>query len=154
MSVLRAFNLLTAAMMAGGLTMVMLAVVPTFHRLPDGLAISLHRKVDRYVDVPLPIFTGLTCVSALVLLFDSAQPTGARVLVAVAAGCTIVVALSSHFVNRPMNLRVGRWPAGPVPPEYRRLRRAWDRAHAFRTIVGLASLVCLIVAMLVSWRGR
>jgi Domain of unknown function (DUF1772) len=143
MLAVRAAGLLMAAMMAGGLTMVMVAVVPTFRRLPDRLAVGLHREVDRYVDVPLPIFTALTFLSSVVLLFD-----GTTVLVAAAAACAIAVAVGSHFVNRPMNLRLKSWGSGPVPAEYARLRRRWDMAHAIRTAAGVAALICLIVAML------
>jgi hypothetical protein len=143
MLAVRALSLLMAAMMAGGLTMVMVAVVPTFRRLPDRLAVGLHREVDRYVDVPLPIFTVLTFVGSAALLFDGAETA----LVAAAAVCTIVVAVGSHFVNRPMNLRLKSWGPGPVPTEYARLRRRWDLAHAFRTAAGVAALVCLTVAM-------
>jgi hypothetical protein len=145
MTAVRALNLLAAAMMAGGLTMVMVAVVPTFRRLPDRLAVSLHREVDRYVDVPLPIFTVLTVISSIPLLFDDEAATG---LVAAAAACAIGVAVGSHFVNRPMNLRLKAWGSGPVPAEYAGLRRRWDLAHALRTAAGLAALVCLIVATL------
>ena len=145
MTALRVLNLLVAAMMAGGLVMVMVAVVPTFRRLPDRLAVSLHRQVDRYVDVPLPIFTVLTVLSAIPLLFDDDTATG---LVAAAAACGVVVAVGSHFVNRPMNLRLKSWGPGPVPAEYAGLRRRWDLAHALRTAAGLAALVCLIVATL------
>jgi hypothetical protein len=144
MTAVRALNLLMAAMMAGGLTMVMAAVVPTFRRLPDRLAVSLHREVDRYVDVPLPIFTVLTFLSSIPLLFDDA-PTAP---VAAAAACTIAVAAGSHLVNRPMNLRLKGWGPGPVPAEYARLRRRWDAAHAVRTAAGVAALACLTVAML------
>jgi len=148
MGAIRAINLMMAAMMAGGLTMVMLALVPTFHRLPARLAVELHRGVDRYVDVPLPIFTVLTFVTSIPLVLGGSSPAGARVLVAAAAGGAVVVALSSHLINRPMNLRVKSWDPDRVPAEYAGLRRAWDRAHAFRTVAGVCSLVCLIVAML------
>jgi len=150
MTVVRALNLLAAAMMAGGLTMVMVAVVPTFRRLPARLAVSLHREVDRFVDVPLPIFTVLTVLSSIPLLFDDGTATG---LVAAAAACAVVVAVGSHFVNRPMNLRLKEWGPGPVPAEYAALRRRWDIAHAVRTAVGLAALVCLIVATLSTSTG-
>jgi Domain of unknown function (DUF1772) len=143
MLAVRALSLLMAAMMAGGLTMVMVAVVPTFRRLPDRLAVGLHREVDRYVDVPLPIFTALTFVGSIVLLVDGAETA----LVAAAVAGTLAVAVGSHFVNRPMNLRLKSWGSGPVPAEYTRLRRRWDLAHAFRTAAGVASLVCLTVAM-------
>jgi hypothetical protein len=145
MEAVRAVNLLLAAMMAGGLTMVMAAVVPTFRRLPVALSVRLHREVDKYVDVPLPIFTGLTFATAVPLLFDDARATG---LVAAAAACTVAVAVGSHFVNRPMNLRLKAWGGEPVAAEYARLRRRWDLAHAARTAAGLAALICLIAALL------
>jgi predicted lysophospholipase L1 biosynthesis ABC-type transport system permease subunit len=135
-------------MMAGGLVIVMAAVVPTFRRLPDRLAVRLHREVDRYVDVPLPIFTIVTFATAVGLLaLGSATATGTALL-AVAVGGALVVALSSHFVNRPMNQRLRAWGDGSPPADYPALRRRWDAAHALRTVAGLTSLVCLIVAML------
>ncbi len=145
MEVMRALNLVMAAMMAGGLTMVMAAVVPTFRRLPDRLSVRLHREVDRYVDVPLPIFTVLTFATTIPLLLDDGTATG---LVAAAAACTAVVAVGSHFVNRPMNLRLKAWEGEPVAAQYARLRRSWDRAHAARTAAGLVALICLIAALL------
>ena len=145
---LRVVNGVMAAMMAGGLVMVMVAVVPTFRRLPDRLAVRLHREVDRYVDVPLPIFTALTFVTALLLAVVDTQTATTRALTLVAAAGALLVALSSHFVNRPMNLRLRTWGDGPVAPEYPTLRRRWDLAHAARTVAGLTTLVCTIVAML------
>lgn len=146
---LRVFNGLMAAMMAGGLIMVMAAVIPTFRRLPDRLAVRLHREVDRYVDVPLPIFTVLTFVTALLLVAFDAQTATTRALTLTAAGGALLVALSSHLVNRPMNRRLRSWGDGPVPSEYPALRRRWDIAHAARTAAGVTTLVCTIVAMLV-----
>ncbi len=148
MNVVRTVNLLLAAMMTGGLVMVMVAVIPTFHRLPVPLAVKLHREVDHYIDVPLPIFTVLTFATAIPLLFDSSLSSGSKVLVGIAAGATAVVAVSSHLINRPMNQRLKSWGDGPVPDEYAALRRRWDLAHAWRTFAGLVALICLIVSMI------
>jgi hypothetical protein len=148
MNAVRTVNLLLAAMMTGGLVMVMVAVIPTFHRLPAPLAVHLHREVDRFIDVPLPIFTVLTVLTAIPLLFDDNLSHAGKILVAVAMGAAVVVAVSSHLINRPMNQRLRQWDTEAVPDEYGPLRRRWDLAHAWRTFAGVASLVCLITSML------
>jgi len=148
MNAVRVINVLLAGMMTGGLVMVMVAVIPTFHRLPDELAVILHREVDHYIDVPLPLFTVLTFLTAIPLLFDSSLSSTSKVLIGVAAGATVVVAVSSHLINRPMNKRLRSWGDRFVPEEYATLRRRWDLAHAWRTFAGLVALSCLIAALI------
>jgi uncharacterized membrane protein len=148
MSALQVINLVLAAMMTGGLVMVLLAVIPTFHRLPDDLAVQLHREVDHYIDVPLPIFTVLTVLTAIPLLFASGLTSLSQVLIGVAAGASVVVAVSSHLINRPMNQRLRGWGDRVDAAEYAELRRRWDLAHGWRTFAGLVALICLIIALI------
>jgi uncharacterized membrane protein len=142
-------NVMLAAMMAGGLLMVQLAVIPTFHRLPDELGARFHVAVDRYIEYSLPAFTVLTAASAVaVLLVRDDLPGTQAVLVAVGLVATIAVALISHLCNRPLNVELRTWPMDALPARYQTLRSRWDRFHVMRTMAGLVALVCFVIPLI------
>ena len=139
------------ALVGGGLLIVLLAVMPTFHRVGEEIGIRLHVAFDHYVEFFLPPFTVAAILfSAGVLVFHDHLPTASVVLVAAGIVGMIAVALISHLFNRPMNQIIRSWPVGTVPPEYPAMRRRWDRLHRTRTFFAVAGFVCLMLALLAS----
>jgi hypothetical protein len=141
-------NLVLAALMAGGILIVQVAVVPSIHRLPTADGVRLHVRVDRYIEYSLPAFTVLTAATGAAVLARNDGLTGAdQRLVMIGIAATLVVAVISHYRNRRLNLRLRSWRSELPPTAYRALRRSWDRWHVVRTATGLAALVCFAVAL-------
>jgi hypothetical protein len=146
MMLLQVTNGVLAALMGGGLLIVQVAVVPTFHRVPDAVGARLHLHVDRYIEYSLPAFTILTAACALVRL--AAYPSDAKRTALMAAGtaATVLVAAISHLCNRRLNVQLRSWPLEPLPGEYSTLRVRWDRFHLMRTLAGVGALACFVLA--------
>jgi hypothetical protein len=139
---------LLGALMAGGLLMIEVAVVPTFHRVPAPVSARLHLAVDHYIERSMPAFTVLTALAAVLTLATDGDSGTRRLLLVVGVVLTVVVAAVSHLCNRRLNVRLRQWELDPPPPTYAGLRKRWDRFHLLRTTSGLAAFACFVVACL------
>jgi len=143
-------NVVAASIMAGGLVVVLVVVVPAFDTLPAQLSIRLHVGIDHYIERLLPPVTVVaTLIAIAVLAVHDDLSTSVVALTAVGIAGGIVVAVVSHFVNRPMNGRIRAFPAGEAPPEYAEIRARWDHFHRIRTAAGVVSLACFVAALVV-----
>jgi Domain of unknown function (DUF1772) len=142
-------SLCFGSLVAGGLILVALSVVPTFHRVPKVLGVRAHIAVDKYIEMSLPALTVATIAAAAVTLAIGGElSTASKVLLALAIVSATWVALNSHLINRPMNKRIRNWPLDPLPDEYPQVRRRWDRWHYVRTVAGAVLLVSLVIALI------
>jgi len=57
-----------------------------------------------------------------------------------------VVMVSSIVIAEPMNSRFRRLPEGELPLDAERLRARWERFHLVRTVVAVATLICLVLS--------
>jgi len=145
---LQVANFVLAALMAGGLLIVQVAIVPSIHRLPTTDGARLHVFVDSYIDYSLPAFTLLTAATgAGFLAGNDGLSGGDQRLVMIGVAATLMVAAISHYRNRRLNLRLRSWQLELPPTAYRALRRSWDRWHVVRTAFGLLALVCFAVVL-------
>lgn len=141
--------LLGAGTAAGVLFSVALSVVPAFRALPAASYVELHKLVGRRYDQVMPP-TVLTCavIDAVLAARIDAQPS--RTLFALAAVLTVGVAAVSQLGNVPINRRVKRLPAGPVPTGWADPRDLWRRWHLLRTYLAVSGLVASACALLLA----
>jgi hypothetical protein len=149
--ILSVLLVVVGGLMAGGLAIVELGLVPTIGKLSESTGVRLHVAFDHFVEWSMPaltIATFLIGVAALATWDD----IGTATLVLGIAGlvATAVVAGISQIVNVPMNATMKRWDPAAVPDEYTAIRRRWNRAHASRTTAGQVAFVCFAIALAVA----
>jgi anthrone oxygenase-like protein len=57
-----------------------------------------------------------------------------------------IVMVSSIVIAEPMNSRFRKLPEGELPPDADGLRARWERFHLVRTVVAMATLICLVLS--------
>jgi uncharacterized membrane protein len=131
---------------AGVLFSVALSVVPAFIGLPAERYVEVHKLIGRRYDRIMPPMV-LTCVVLDAIL--AARATGsARSLFVTAALLGAGVSLVSQLGNVPINRRVKRLPAGPVPADWSDPRARWRALNLLRTafaVLGLIVNACALV---------
>lgn len=161
--VLRIINIFCAALTAGGLMMVLMAVYPAVF-LPAWWPFSkkvfepqtvaeIHRAIDLLPDAymrPSTVISGLTALIIIIELIQSHR------LTSFITTCTVIgligtvgVVLTSEFFNVPINRIVHGWKDGYVSPDYPRMLARWGFFHFVRTSSSLLALVCYIMAAVV-----
>jgi hypothetical protein len=147
--VLLVLSVAAAALIAGGMVVVQMAVMPTINLAGDRLGVRVHTGFDRYVELHLPAFAILTILAGLgALVFDEDRAGGATALVALGVLSAAAAAVISHFFNRRMNAQLKRWDPEALPAEYGALRRRWDRLHHLRSAAAVLAFLCLLFALL------
>jgi len=133
---------------AGVLFSVALSVVPAFLGLPAERYVEVHKLIGRRYDRIMPPMV-LTCVVLDAVL--AARTTGsARPLFVTAAVLGAGVSLVSQLGNVPINRRVKRLPAGPVPADWTDPRARWRALNLIRTTFAVLALVVNACALVVA----
>jgi hypothetical protein len=139
--------LVGSGLTAGVLFSVALGVVPAFLDVPAERYVELHKLVGRRYDHVMPPMVAVWTLLDT-LLAVRADTGAARLLFAAAAGLGCGVAAVSQAGNVPINRRVKRLPAGPVPAGWADPRRRWRAYHLLRTylaVLGLAANACALL---------
>lgn len=125
---------------AGVLFAVALSVVPAFAALQPERYVETHKLVGRRFDHVMP---AVVLASTLIGAWQAteAADTTARTLFGTAAAFGLAVSLVSQMGNVPINRKVKRLPAGPVPDGWDDPRRRWRAWHLLRTSCAVAALV-------------
>lgn len=144
-----ALAVVCSGLVAGGLTLVALAVVPVFEQLPVADWSGIHRALDRHVDRFMPALTILAIVTGAVAAFLAPGTTLRVVLVAGVAG-DVVVAAVSQVLNLPLNREVRGWDPRAPPATAGDVRRRWVRFHRLRTAAGVAAMALFTVALAIA----
>ncbi len=129
---------LCSGLVAGGLTLVALAVVPVFEQLPVADWTHLHAALDRYVDRFMPALT-VTAVVAGTVAAILTPAASTRVLLAAAVLGDVAVAVVSQTLNLPLNRAVREWDRRATPATADAVRTRWVRFHRLRTAAGIAA---------------
>ena len=158
--VLRVINILSAALTAGGLVMVLMALYPAIF-LPlwwpfskrvfkPKVVAEFHRSIDLLPDFymrPSTVISGLTALVIIVLLIARhglTSFTAASMIIGLIA--TMGVVVTSEFFNIPINRIVHGWGDDAPPPEYGKMLAKWGFFHLVRTLSSLVALVCYTIA--------
>jgi hypothetical protein len=145
---LRFVNLFSAALVAGGLVMILMVVVPAKRSFPHDFSVKVHLAMlhdapDVYMK-PAGIVSALTGVALLLL------PRGMSwaYVVALVVGLlgTVGVVITSRYFNVRTNLMMSKWES--VPDNYPEVRQGWDNVHTVRTACGVTAFTGYLLASL------
>lgn len=148
MQVLRALNLFSAALLAGGMSWVLLVTVPAFRRMSQVESVRTHQtQLDDLPDRYLPAASLCAAATGFALAFVRGGLPRRSGLFYLLGACVMAPAgLITVFQNVPTNRMIRRWSIEAVPAEYPAIRQAWNRRHLVRTLCCLAALLCFILA--------
>ncbi|MDM7829858.1 anthrone oxygenase family protein [Cellulomonas edaphi] len=127
---------LCAGLLAGIYLAFVVAVMPALHGMGDAAFVDAMKRIN--VSIVNPVFF-LVFFGAPVLTVLAAVLIRTPVLY-VAAGLALVTLLVTVLVNVPLNDRLA---AGGSRADF---ERTWVLFHGLRTLTGIASLVCLLLA--------
>lgn len=133
---------------AGGLAMVMWALVPSWQKMLPEEWLHNQQCIGPYIDRYMPLLDAIAIVSTLLLLIFFWPNTGPVVWSATSLLGFVVVALISQLANVPMNRQIRSWSRGELPIHSLRLRQRWITWHALRTGVGIIAFVALLLAVI------
>jgi hypothetical protein len=145
---LRFVNLFSGALVAGGLVMILMVVVPAKRSFPHDLSVKVHLAMlhdapDVYMK-PAGIISFLTGAALLFL----PRGMGAAYIAAMVIGLlgTVGVVITSRYHNVRTNLVMSKWES--IPPNYPEVRERWDNVHRVRTACGVTAFVGYLLASL------
>lgn len=139
-----------AGLFAGGLIMVMWAIVPSWQIMRPEEWLRNQQCIGPYIDRYMPLLDGIAVISTLLLLFFC-WPRSGPVAWSIAALLSLVaVALISQLVNVPINRQVHSWSIDLLPAHSLQLRRKWIIWHAVRTSAGIVAFIALLLVIAIS----
>ena len=139
-------NLLLAALVVGSMFGVWLIFNPA--GLDASSYVAFQQQGIRRLNKPMPLLGAatilFTVVAAVVGVRDGRRPG----LLVASIVCFIVAALTTRFLNQPINAVVMTWNSSAPPDAWANLRDAWWRWHLLRMAAGLVGFCLLLVATL------
>lgn len=139
-------SLMCAALLVGNEFTVGVFINPAFSRLPEVPQAAAARETARLYGKVMPFWMALNLILSLTLVFAVAVRYSAAwwfFLTATILFAFIIV--FSIVFPVPINNRIASWDANNLPDDWRDLRRRFDRLHAFRVLLLLTALACLIL---------
>ena len=149
--VLRFFNILCAAIVAGGMVMVLMTEDPLKGDYPFDIFLPVHYAIGRRADWYMPAVTFLSALTAiLILVFGRHLTVVAVACTATGLAFTVVVIVISQFGNVRLNRTIHSWSLSAPPPtqDYLSMRRRWDLYHTLRTLAEVVALILFTIAAL------
>lgn len=124
---------------AGGMLLVLFAIIPTRRELSPERGLELHQRTTPRIDALMPPSVIVALISGLIVLIfgdlSSDSIAGAVIGVVASAG----VAFLSVAFNMPTNKRVARWQAPEA--DYEEVFRRWNTVHTLRTLCAVAAFL-------------
>ena len=147
--VLDVLTILAAGLMTGNELTVALFLHPTLSRLPDTVHATAARAFARLFGRVMPLWYALVLLlsAAETWLHWSTSLMSARLLLTSSVLWLLTIVFTVIFPV-PINNRVAAWDLENLPQNWRAERQRWDRLHAFRVVMLVIALVCLIAGIL------
>jgi uncharacterized membrane protein len=140
--------LFAAALGAGGLVAVELALRPAMLAMPDRESVRLHQVFDRFIHRYMPVTTIASEICTIVLLIIGDLDDLETVLLIVAGVCMANTIIVSQFFNVPINRIVLSWSLDAIPDEYPQLLARWGRFNIARTFTAVVAFLCFAAAVI------
>lgn len=144
---IRFINIFCAAITAGGLVMVGMAVYPAMKTFEPRITARMHRAIDLLPDRYMRPSTITSVVTAVLLLIlgRKEQPKATK-YTAVGLLGSLGIIFTSEFFNVRINRIVHSWSDDYTAPEYPQMLERWGKFHVVRTTSSLVALVSYILA--------
>ncbi len=150
LDVLRFINIFGWAIVAGGIGMVFMVVIPGMRRMKAAESLQVHRAMlsdllDRY----LPLANTIACIAAILILILYRNLTTVTIISYITGlVASLLVTVPGILFKIPTNRKFARLDAGMVPEDYPELRQRWDTIHILQTLSAAIALACFIIAAL------
>ena len=147
-SALVVISLVVTGLVAGTLTVGLVAVRPAMHSLPPTPYVLVKQAFDvSYPRMMKPLqLASLLATIALAVAAGVAGATACAVLAAVAAACVLTNILVTVRGDLPINNAMATWKPEAPPPDWREQRARWDFFNSIRTTAAVSALVLLALA--------
>ena len=118
-------------------------VHPAISKLPDSAHSASARGIARVYGKYAPFWYAATLVSLVVLAWRLRAEEPRRLLFGASAAIMAVALIFTLVGPVPVNNRVSTWDLDNLPSNWKSDRSRWDMLHAIRTMMLLASFICL-----------
>jgi Domain of unknown function (DUF1772) len=149
MEVLLGFSLAFIGILAG----IYIATLIHDHRIADLSAaqyVAMHRMRDKTFRRVMPVL-GLTTVGLIVASTALVLAPGMPRLLGAAASLLLLIDLALTVTRQlPLNQQIQGWTETTIPGDWRRVRDLWAFHHNARTILGSASYIFFLAAVLLT----
>ncbi len=151
-STLVVVSLVLAGLVAGTMTIGLVAVRPAMHSLPA----TTYVLVKQAFDISYPKFMKplqIACLLSTVALTAVAAVVGSAacaILAAVAAVGVFTNIIVTVRGDLPINNAMATWTPGAPPSDWQSQRARWDFFNSIRTIAAVSALVLLALAATIS----
>ena len=147
--VLRFVNVVGSGVVAGGLVIGLVALIPTVRRLAPEAGLAVKRHFDPPLDRLIPPTLVVSVLSAVaILIFADGLPTATVVLTALGIAGSIVLIALSVTLSVPMEHAMRDLPEHGAEGEFTALFERWSSLHAVRTAAALLAFACYVGAPL------
>ncbi|CAO5193492.1 DUF1772 domain-containing protein [Frankia sp. AiPs1] len=147
-SALVAVSLVLTGLVAGTMTIGLVAVRPAMHSLPA----TTYVLVKQAFDVSYPKFmkplqiASLLSTVALTVAAAVSRPAACASLAAVAAACVFTNIIVTVRGDLPINNAMAVWTPDAPPSDWQSHRARWDFFNSIRTAAAITALVLLALA--------
>jgi uncharacterized membrane protein len=124
--------------------------------ITPGTFLEVGRLMIANLGGPMSVLMPMTLLSALVLcvLLVRRQQHRASLFASAALILMAVALVITLVVNVPIDRQIQSWTTATLPSDWIVIRDRWEFYHGLRTLVSLASLVCLFASTLsTAWRS-
>jgi uncharacterized membrane protein len=141
LSLVRLFNIVFAALVAGGMFIIWIGYDPV--TFSPSTYVEQQQNAIRALNFLMPLLGGATVLLTLLAAFMQRKDRKAFVLLIVGAAFLIMSGLFTRFANQPINDIVMTWEIARPPANWTELRDQWWGFHKLRTFCGLIALVLI-----------
>ncbi|MCK9920541.1 DUF1772 domain-containing protein [Frankia sp. AgPm24] len=147
-SALVVISLVLTGLVAGTMTIGLVAVRPAMHTLPATTYVTVKQAFDvSYPKFMKPLqITSLFSTVALAVAAAVAGPTTSAILAAIAAVAVFTNIIVTVRGDLPINNAMATWTPDAPPSDWQSHRARWDFFNSIRTIAALTALVLLALA--------
>ena len=140
-------TIVVAALLTGNEFAIGAFIHPMLSRLDTGTHVRSIQAIGRRYGSVMPFWmVGLLLLEVALLFEVEPRWQGAWTWAAVSAGLLLVVLVFSAVGPAPINTRVTKWDPEQLPEGWEKDRALWDKMHAVRVIILIASLAALVVS--------
>ncbi|ETA01118.1 hypothetical protein CcI156_17330 [Frankia sp. CcI156] len=147
-SALVVISLVLTGLVAGTLTVGLVAVRPAMHSLPPTPYVMVKQAFD--ISYPrmmkLLQITNLIATIALAVAAGVTGATACAVLAGIVAACVLTNILVTVRGDLPINNAMATWQPESPPADWREQRARWDFFNSIRTTAAVIALVLLALA--------
>ena len=138
---------MSSGITAGGMLLVMVAIIPTRRELGPERGLELHQLTTPRIDALMPPSVIVALIAALLVLIFADLSSGSTVAAFIGVIAGVGVASLSVAFNMPTNRRVAKWRRPEA--DYESVFAHWNRVHTLRTLLAVVASVayCLAAAL-------